>query len=133
MNTTISTLIKGKAGRYLENIQDILLLLREVNKHADKVFPIMLDVQTVKNLANTVFALAAINTREHMKGGWEKMFAGADLNEEMRELYKNPALILYTQLLIGIVVALTASEPIECNCNPWEECKGCHGCARAKA
>lgn len=110
MNKTLRGLIEPTNGRYLDGLQNVLLAVREMNKFHQVYAPIVFDLKTIKDISNSIFTLAAQDINKSMKmGGWEGLIGGSDLNEELQNLQRNPAIILYTQLCIGMAVALTAS------------------------
>lgn len=112
MNNRVRELITPISNQYLPTREMYDELVREVAKTSPIWSPVALNIQTVKDIANTAFTVSAVKNREDiLKGGWEQLLGGAELNEGMLELSKNPSLLLYTQLIIELVTPmLMASE-----------------------
>src|SRR5688500_9897052 len=98
-------LITPENGKYLDGLQNLMLVIQELNKFHVVYAPIVFDLKTIKDTSNSIFALASQDINKSMKmGGWEGLIGGSDLNEELQNLQRNPAIILYTQLCIGMAV-----------------------------
>lgn len=89
-----------------ENITDIMVELNRVGLTDHPLFPYIDDPVVAEKLKTLVVQWIYKATAITSQQGWDGMIAAQTTTEDLQNLLKNPALLLYSQTLLLAAIAL---------------------------
>jgi hypothetical protein len=106
MNNELIEILKSDVT--IESIEKLRQMLSP-----EKSEPVTLDIMTIKGIIYHAQGLIANGVQKYIKkDGWEGIINGTEINEQVRDLLSNPAIIVFMQTAVAITLALGEREPV---------------------
>lgn len=91
--------------------KDLQNLINAINENKETYEEITRDNSLIKRIVNTVSYMSTLGVNSTISvGGWRELINGSDINTQMNEIITNPAVIMYTQMVLQIALSIQAEE-----------------------